>query len=285
MTALNRSYSATAKANFGPPNGQTPRQKRLRRLLLPIIAIVTLLSALPSAMPLAQAKDSIKIKKATLAKAITDDFQVKNPTTKFYGTEAVYLLAQVKGRPKSGTVEARWSFRGESVGTASVDLSSVNKGLLFSFGEDTYVKFHLKPGADELYIGGSYVVEVFANGVSSGKYKFSIVPPAKAIPSEVTDAYTSKTEGGAEVTKFAPTDKVFLSFVGDFGTATWLEGEWFVNGKVAPEGTRSLRLSDNNPEVDGSFSFLPKGGWPKGNHAINLVMNDELIGTFKFTVA
>lgn len=283
-----RVLSTPASSDRSPDAVEVPAvtaSSRRRGLLLPILGILTIVAAVLSAGTPVEAKESIKIKKSTLSKVVTDNFQAKDITTKFLGTETVYLLVQVKGRPKSGKVEARWSFRGEPVGTASVDLASVNKGLLFSFGEDTYAKFHLKPGADELYIGDSYSVEVFANGVSNGKSKFSIVPPASAIPSEVLEAYTSKTEGGPEVTKFAPTDKVFLSFLGDFGTSTWLEGEWSVNGKVAPEGTRSIRVSDNNPEVDGSFSFLPKGGWPKGNHSIKLVMNDKLLGTFKFTVA
>jgi hypothetical protein len=87
------------------------------------------------------------------------------------------------------------------------------------------------------------------------------------------------------VKTFAPTDVVYLSFLGDFGKTSWVEGDWTVSGKLDPEGTRSITLKDDQKQVDGSFSYLPKGGWPKGTHSVTMIINDEVAGKYTFTVA
>ena len=85
--------------------------------------------------------------------------------------------------------------------------------------------------------------------------------------------------------KFGPTDTIYLLFNGDFGVKSWIEATWTVSGKEAPEGTRSLTLKEDVKATDGNFSFLPKGGWPKGSHSVTLVLNDVKVGTYSFTVA
>ena len=44
-------------------------------------------------------------------------------------------------------------------------------------------------------------------------------------------------------------------------------------------------LDENKKAVDGNFSLLPPGGWPKGKHSVTLFMNDRKIVTSSFTVA
>ena len=58
-----------------------------------------------------------------------------------------------------------------------------------------------------------------------------------------------------------------------------------MNGKVAPEGTRSLTLKEDLKATDGNFLFLPKGGWPKGSHSVTLVLNDVTVGKYAFKVS
>lgn len=226
----------------------------------------------------------ITIKKATFAREVTSDFKAKGVTTKFLGTETVFLLLQVKGRPKSGKIEATWNFRGSPIGSANVNLSSVNKGLLFSFGEDTYVKFNFTPGKEPLPIGASYQVTVKTEGKTTGTYPFAVVAPAGAIPSKITKNMLSKSTTPTPATTFAPSDSVYVLFTGDFGVGTWIEAEWTVNGKVVPDATRSITLSANNKAVDGNFYLLPPGGWPKGKHSVTLFMNETKVVTASFTV-
>ena len=228
---------------------------------------------------------ALKISKATFAREITDKFEAKGVTTEFLAEETVYLLLKINGRPKKGKIEGVWSFRGGEIGRANVDLATINKGVLFSFGEDTYVKFFFKPGPDGLVIGSTYAVDVNADGVAAGRYSFKVVPPKGALPSKVLSTRLAKAEGGTVTKVFARTDTVFLLFNGDFGIKSWVEANWTVNGKAAPEGTRSLTLKEDVKAVDGNFSFLPKGGWPKGSHSVMLVLNDVTVGKYAFTVA
>ena len=51
------------------------------------------------------------------------------------------------------------------------------------------------------------------------------------------------------------------------------------------EPNRSLTLDENKKAVDGNFSLLPPGGWPKGKHSVTLFMNDRKIVTSSFAVA
>lgn len=261
-----------------------PRTARVRVAALAGGLAVALGASLLTA-PTASAK-GITISKATFAREVTKDFKAKGVTTKFQGNETVFLLLRVKGRPKSGKIEATWNFRGSSIGSASVDLSTVNKGLLFSFGEDTYAKFNFTPNAKQaLPIGTSYQVVVKTDGKPTGTYPFEIVPPPTAIPSKVAETMLSKSTTPTPSATFAPTDSVYLLFLGDFGIGTWLEAQWTVGGKVVPDATRSLTLEENKKGVDGNFYLLPPGGWPKGQHSVTLFMNDRRIVTSSFTVA
>jgi hypothetical protein len=226
-----------------------------------------------------------KIAKATFARGVTEDFKAKDPTTEFQSKDTVYLLLKINGRPKKGKVESRWMFRGSEIAKAEVDLATINKGVLFAFGEDSYVKFFFTPGKDGLPFGQSYAVEVRTDGVLAGTYPFLIVPPKNVPASKISKATLSSKEGGPAMTKFAPGDTVYLNFVGDFGVGTWLEASWKVNGKVDPAAIRSLTLEETKLAVPGNFSNLPPGGWPKGPHSVTLVMNDRTVGTYQFTIA
>jgi hypothetical protein len=257
-----------------------------RRRSLPF-ALATLAAVLAAGIMTAGPANAkgIAIKKATFAREVTDDFTAKGVTTKFRGNETVFLLLQVKGRPKSGKVEAQWSFRGNSIGKADVDLSSVNKGLLFSAGQDTYVKFNFTPGKEPLPIGTSYEVAVMTDGKPAGTYPFEVIPTATAIPSKVTKNILSKSDTPTPATTFAPTDTVYLLFTGDFGVGTWVEAQWTISGAVEPKATRSLTLTENKTGVDGNFYLAPPQGWPKGKHSVTLYMNDRKVVTLPFTVA
>ncbi len=267
---------------FAPSTRPTHRRSPVAVFAL---AVTLLAGALSATFVSSASAKGITVKKATFAKEVTDKFEAKGVTTEFQTTDTVYLLLQIKGRPKKGKVSGSWSFRGESVGTADVDLASVNKGVLFSFGEDTYVKFFFKPGPTGLVVGKSYAVDVKSDGTPVGKYTFSVVPPKTALPSRVITTRLSNADGGPAKKTFGPTDTVYLLFNGDFGVKSWIEATWTVKGKEDPEGTRSLTLKEDVKATDGNFSFLPKGGWPKGSHSVTLVLNDVKVGTYSFTVA
>ena len=262
--------------------GAFPRHIQ-RPIRLLVVAALTLSSLVTIGVHQANA-GTVKISKATFARSVTDDFKAKDPTTEFQSAETVYLLLKIKGRPKKGKIEGRWVFRGTELGKADVDLATINKGVFFTFGEDSFVKFNFTPGKDGLPFGQSYMVEVRTDGVLAGTYPFTVVPP-KGIPaSKISKVTLSNAKGGPPLTNFALTDTIYLNFLGDFGVGTWLEASWTVGGKVDPAAIRSLTLQETKLAVNGNFSNLPQGGWPKGPHSVTLVMNDKDVGTYKFTV-
>ena len=113
-----------------------PFSNRRRRVTAAAVVFGLLALAVAGGLITAEpaAAKGITISKATFAREVTSDFKAKGLTTKFRGPETVFLLLQVKGRPKSGKIEATWSFRGDPIGKADVDLSSVNKGSSFQSG-------------------------------------------------------------------------------------------------------------------------------------------------------
>ena len=267
-------------------NHRTRRQLLAGHRLGSIVTAFALIATGTAFAPSASAADKIKISKATFAREVTSDFKAKGEATDFYGNETVYLLLKIKGRPKEGVIGGHWMFRGSEIGKASVDLASINKGVFFSFGQDSFVKFNFTPAkANPLPVGSSYAVVIDVNGVTAGKYPFTVIPPKGALPSKLVKATLSDAKGGALKTTFAMTDTVYLNITADLGLATWLEATWMVSGKEDPNGTRNLSLKENKPAVDGHFSFAPAGGWPKGAHSVVLVMNDKQVGVYKFTVS
>ncbi len=235
-----------------------------------------------------QAASAPSIVKATFAKEVTSDFVAKNPSTTFLGNETVNLLLEFKGRPKTGKVTSDWRFRTAQVATAAVEFSSV-KGGLFSRGGNTFVKFNLTPGKEKLPLG-EFEVTVAVDGTKLKTYKFEVVGPKGSTPTKVTKVVLAKGINEADnspvgsSTTFGQTEEVFISFLGDFGIESWIEVQWTVGNKVEPAGTKSLTLQENRPKTYGYFSFLPKGGWPKGSHKATLIVNTKVIGSYPFTV-
>jgi hypothetical protein len=231
------------------------------------------------------------IKRATFAKGVSTEFKAESPGTSFASTEKVFLLLEFSGRPKKGVIESIWRFREKEVARTKIDLASVNSGVLLSFGQNTFVKFFFTPDATSpLPVGSAYDVLINVDGARAGIYKFSVAPPKGAGPTKigkvvlakgVTDTY----QPVGETTSFSPTDSVNLVFTGDFGIGTWVEATWTVAGKVDPLGTRSLTLEENLTGKSGSFSFIPKGGWPVGKHSVGFVVNGAAASRYNFTVA
>ncbi len=259
------------------------QRRRTRTSLILLCAFGTALVA-----NAAEAKGT-KVVKATFAKDVTKDFKAKQPGSKFAGTETVFLLLEFSGRPKKGVVESIFNFRGEEIARTNVNFETVNDGLLFSFGANTFVKFFFKPDPKNPLPIGEFIVDVTVDKAKVGSYPFSIVPPAGAIATKIASAKIARKvdENNAVIepgTVFAPADTVYLAFTGDYGKGSWLEAQWTVGGKVDPNGTRSITLKENAKGQPGSFSFVPSGGWPIGAHSVELTVNAKSIGKYAFTV-
>jgi hypothetical protein len=122
-----------------------------------------------------------------------------------------------------------------------------------------------------------------------GSYRFEVIPPGEAIPSVVEGATTAlgvdaEYQPIEPHTTFAPDETVYLVGRGDFGVQTWLQADWYVNGRLDEHGTRSLTMEENAADVGFSFSYLPEGGWPPGEQLVLLTMNDQEVGRYPFDV-
>jgi hypothetical protein len=256
----------------------------------PIVIVVT--SPPSDADPTAEvvqppAATGVEILEATFAHGLGEEMQPIDPGSEFSPGETVNLSLKIKGRPKEGVVTARFFWYDSPITEASVDLADANSGLLFSFGEDTYVGYSLIP--DQPFpLSDQYSALVLFNDESVGVYSFSIVPPPDAIPSTVSSVTlaqgaTANYDPIGPATEFSSTEEVFLVGEGDLGIATWLQADLYINGEPYEEGTRSLTLEENIPGAGFVFSFLPEGGWPEGEHFVVLTMNDQEVGRYTFT--
>jgi hypothetical protein len=231
----------------------------------------------------------IEILEATFAHGLTENMEPVDPGADFTPDETVYLSLRIKGRPKEGIVSARFYWHDSSIAEASVDLADANSGLIFSIGEDTYAGYTLTH-EEPFLLSDQYRAEVFYNDQPLGTHSFRVVPLPEAIPSQINQATLAL---GADenynpiepTTSFAYDQEVYLVGEGDLGLDTWLQADWYVNGQLDEAGTRSLTLEESISGAVFTFSFLPEGGWPAGEHFVVLTMNDQEVGRYSFTTA
>lgn len=235
----------------------------------------------------AQAQEGL-LKKATFCHGLNEDQSPKDTAEFFRNDETVYLSIELKGRPKTGIVAAKFMFRDDVLADARVDVATVNEGVVFSFGQNTFVGFnvtHKQP----LPVGDCYTAAVTFNDRPLGKFPFKVAPPKDAIPSKVVSVTLAKgvdeeQRAVDETREFHGTEKVVLVGVGNLGLSSWLEASWKIDGQVDEAGTRSFTMKENKNDVPFSFSFVPAGGWPAGTHEVALVLDGTEVASEKFTV-
>ncbi len=247
----------------------------------------------PSEKPTAAPQEGeAKLLDATFANKLGENMEPEdpNPSKEFQQEDTIYLSLQFEGRPKSGVVKSTFFWGDEEIANTSVDMADANSGVLFSFGQSTYVGFNLTPN-QPWPVSTSYHVEVELDGQPLGSYEYSVVPPADAIPT--TFGTATLAEGANDnyepvnpTDVFGTADKVFLVATVDLGKGSWARADWYVDGQLDPAGSRRLGpVEENNPEVNMSFSYLPEGGWPAGAHEVALILDDEEVGRYSFTVS
>ncbi|GAB4209824.1 MAG: hypothetical protein OHK0022_41630 [Roseiflexaceae bacterium] len=232
-----------------------------------------------------------KLLEATFANKLGENMEPEepNPSKEFQQEDTIYLSLQFEGRPKRGLVKSTFFWGDQEIANTSIDMADANSGVIFSFGQSTYVGFNLKP-SQPWPVSKNYRVDVELDGAPLGSYQYSVVPPADAIPTMLERATLAEDadenyEPVNPTETFAVADKVFLVATVDLGKGSWARADWYVDGTLDPAGTRLLGPVDqDNPDVNMSFSFLPEGGWPPGQHEVALILDDEEVGRYSFTV-
>lgn len=239
------------------------------------------------AMPAVQAKP-VPLQAAVFAKKLTKNQAPIDPSSAYYPGDTICLSLKFKGRPQRGVAAAKFYLNDQLISQAKVDLATVNKGVFLSIGQSTYAGFTLRPKSP-FPISENYRVETTFDGSRLGTYRFKVVPPVDAIPSRITQVTMAK---GADedrlpvntATVFSAEESVFLAVAADIGTQSDVEVNWYVNGKLDSEGTKSISASTNIPDTHFYFSFRPAGGWKPGKQEVALRMNDKEIGRYAFTI-
>jgi hypothetical protein len=255
------------------------------RKLIPVL-LALCLTAASCNIPVGSGNEPV-LAEATFARGIENDRPV-DPGNEFAQDETIYLYLKFEGRPKKGEIKSEFWFRDQKIADKTVDLADVNSGVIFSIGEFTYAYFTLSFDSPPI-VGEGYRAEVSIDGEKLGTYHFKIKPPSDAIQSVIREVVLAK---GADENytpiepsdTFAPGDKVFIVGRGDYGIGTWLQAEWYVNGDLIESATRSLTLKENTRDTGFSFSYLPDGGWPAGEHYVVLIMNGSEIDRYNFKI-
>jgi hypothetical protein len=226
-----------------------------------------------------------------LAKGINDEGRPVNLTSNFLSNETIYLSVVIKGRPTSGLVGFTFRYRDQQLVQSTVDVSPINKGTIFSFGQDTYTWSSLiqkQPFA----LSTNYFADVTYNGEKLRTLSFSIVPPAHATPSKLLSATLCKGYQGDYIptmptTTFDPTEEVYFVGRADMGIETWFQADWYINGQLETDGTGSFVANKNLTNYGFSFLLRPVGSyrWPAGQHYVVLTMNDQEVGRYEFVTS
>lgn len=227
----------------------------------------------------------LQVRAVHYGRAMSPQQQITEEVQQFLPTDPVHVSVEIAGRPRAGTLKFRWDVFGEEA-SASVDLSSVNGGVLFSVGQSTFVGgtlSHQNPLPIAMY---ETVLEF--NGAELGRYPFVVGPPTDATPSTIHNVVTARnhTEDYHPIdpaTTFGATDPVHLLGCGTFGRLTWVQVKWLVGGTFDESATRELTFQENVETCVG-FGNRPAQGWPLGEHTAILTMNGHEIGRYPFTI-
>jgi hypothetical protein len=233
--------------------------------------------------------DGLELKKVTFAKSLSEKKEAIDPGNEYPPDAAIHLSAVIKGRPKTGVLTSKFYFGDQFITEASFDLADVNSGVIFSIGESTFVGFSLTHD-DPFPISKRFRADLYYNDKKTGSHPFHIVPPADATTAAIHETTLARNVDENfhpidPTDTFAPTETVYLVIRGDVGLRTWMQAEWYVNGTLNEQGTRSLTFEENATDTGLTFSLLPEGGWPAGKHEVVLTMNDEEAVRKTFTIA
>jgi len=120
----------------------------------------------------AEVKPSVK--NVTFAEKLDENYQAVNPKTQFTPTDIVYVSVDIAGRPKTGILNGKFFYGDQLITEATVDFSSVNSGVLFSIGEDTYAGFSLSP-TQPWPVSKDYRLELYLDSSKVGSYPYEVV--------------------------------------------------------------------------------------------------------------
>jgi len=141
-----------------------------------------------------------------------------------------------------------------------------------------------------LYVGGGYHLDLYEGERALGTYPFVVAPPEGALESrfvraEMYGAFDPQRGPSDPRTTFTPTEPVIVAGFAQLGRLSWLDAKYTVGGQERGDLTLERLAPQDMPE--GPFVFVrepPEGGWPIGSHAATIVLDEQDVAVFPFTV-
>ncbi|MGI8602882.1 MAG: hypothetical protein ACR2OZ_07760 [Verrucomicrobiales bacterium] len=246
-----------------------------------VFALVTLVGLFP-----VSAADNEWLANASFCQKLNEDKSPAVPTDGFGTGDTVRLSLELKQHPKKGLVTARFYFRDEVINEARVDLEKQAPPV--DANAKLFIAFSLKP-KDPFPVSDQYRVEAMLDNHPLGTFRFRIEPPegatrtelkkvvlVKSMPEDLADAEDESAFGGE--------DAAILAGIADVGKLSWLQAEWFVNGRRDEAATQTQSSSENKTGAVFQFKHRPAGGWKPGRHEVALVLDGKEVARKQFSV-
>lgn len=235
--------------------------------------------------------NDVKVVEAVFAKKLSENMEPEEKAVgnSFTPDETIALSLKIEGRPKQGIIEATYYWDEDEIDTAKIDLADINGDVVLSIGENTFVGFTLTP-SKPWPISKKYHIDVTLDGDPLDSYAYKVVAEDGALNAEVNEAVLA---GGADdsfnpidiATEFKPDQEIYLVGNAKLSKGSWLRSQWYVDGKLDKNGTTLLGPVEEEKESTGfSMYYLPKGGWPMGEHEVALILDHKEIERYSFTI-
>ena len=236
-------------------------------------------------------QDTIKIQEVIFTHALNEDMTPTDETESFLPDQDIFISVRLDGNPKQGEIAASFTYDDQLIADAKVDLAQSRKdqGVIFVIGGDTYLGFSLSHDTP-FPPSKRYQASLFINGEPAGEYPFQVTPPVDAIPTRLLSATLAKNvdadtyEPINPSTTFSADEQVFLAGRIDLGNGSTLTAEWYIAGERDDNATRVITSEADSTDVPFYFTYLPEGDWPQGNHKVLLLINDDPVGEYEFTI-
>ncbi len=236
---------------------------------------------------------TITVVSARYGTALDAQYRITAPAETFAPMDPVSISLEIEGRPEAGTVMLRWPLGGSNV-EASVDLATVNSGVLVSVGQNTFV------GGTLTHTGplppGDYETIVLFNGTEVGRYPFVVagaLPPG-TVTAAISGPFTTEpgTPRPAPTNPF-PSATTTIHAAWDHMNVPANEQLTFALvavdvGTAAAPGSQVSSAQTTVPEAgphNGPLQFSLPRPWPPGSYRITGTGNTlGEFATLEFTV-
>ena len=150
------------------------KKKALVLICTALIAILAMTACGGGTASSGTTVNDVTVKSVTLAENLNENYQAVSPKTQFKPTDTIYVSVDLAGRPKTGTMNGKFYYGDQLISEATLDLSAVNQGVIFSIGEDTFAGFNLTP-SQPWPVGTGYRFELTVNGSKVGDYPYEVI--------------------------------------------------------------------------------------------------------------